>query len=88
MIRYGFPLRFGQPARRLLKRYLASIDETAIERSPTSSAARCSATLIAELRPELDLYLVTDVAVEEIAGSVTQNFQRIFYRRRTTSSCT
>ena len=35
---------------------------------------------IAELRPELDLYLITDVAVEEIAGKLSGNFRRIFYR--------
>jgi arginine decarboxylase len=36
---------------------------------------------LSELRPELDLYLVTDAAVEDIAGSVTQKFSRIFYQQ-------
>lgn len=33
-----------------------------------------------ELRPELDLYLVAGVGIEELAASVTERFQRVFRR--------
>ena len=33
------------------------------------------------MRPELDLYLVTDAAVEDIAGNASQKFSRIFYQQ-------
>lgn len=32
------------------------------------------------LRPELDLYLVADVSIEELAGAVTRRFTRLFRR--------
>jgi arginine decarboxylase len=36
---------------------------------------------INEIRPELDLYLVTEASVEEIAGQLSQNFSRVFHAR-------
>ncbi len=35
---------------------------------------------MSDIRPELDLYLVANIAAEKIAGSRTQAFKRIFYR--------
>lgn len=35
---------------------------------------------IAQLRPELDLYLVAGVSIEQLAGSLTRRFSRIFRR--------
>jgi arginine decarboxylase len=39
------------------------------------------ATLLAELRPELDLYLMTEIEVETIAGRLGQHFRRVFHAR-------
>jgi arginine decarboxylase len=36
---------------------------------------------LAEIRPELDLYLVTEAAVEEIAGQLGSHFGRVFHAR-------
>ncbi|WP_284980646.1 aminotransferase class I/II-fold pyridoxal phosphate-dependent enzyme [Arthrobacter sp. efr-133-TYG-118] len=36
---------------------------------------------LGELRPELDLYLVAGVGIEELAGSLTRQFRRIFRRQ-------
>ncbi|MGO4585447.1 aminotransferase class I/II-fold pyridoxal phosphate-dependent enzyme [Arthrobacter sp. 2RAF6] len=36
---------------------------------------------LGELRPELDLYLVAGVGIEELAGSLTRRFRRIFRRQ-------
>ncbi|MDQ0213191.1 arginine decarboxylase [Arthrobacter bambusae] len=36
---------------------------------------------LGQLRPELDLYLVAGVGIEELAGSLTRQFRRIFRRQ-------
>ena len=80
VIRYGFPLR-SKNHLEILQRYLANIDErkyagySDIERGPLLG------NLLADIRPELDRYLVTDVAVESIAGDMTQKFARVFYQQ-------
>ncbi len=80
VIRYGFPFR-SRNQLDVLQRYLQSIDEAEAEDQVDVDRGPQLGALIAELRPELDLYLVTDVAVEDIAGDVTQKFRRIFYRQ-------
>lgn len=37
--------------------------------------------VLKQLRPELDLFLVTDAPVEDVAGVPTQNFRRVFYQQ-------
>ena len=80
VIRYGFPLRSVNHLE-ILQRYLAKIDETEYEDSLDTTRGPLLGSLLAEVRPELDLYLVTDAAVEDIAGSVSQKFKRIFYQQ-------
>ena len=80
VIRYGFQLRSVNHLE-ILQRYLATIDETEYEDSLDNTRGPLLGNLLAEVRPELDLYLVTDGAVEDIAGNVTQKFSRIFYQQ-------
>ena len=80
VIRYGFPLRSVNHLE-ILQRYLAKIDESEYEDSLDSERGPLLGNILSELRPELDLYLVTDAAVEDIAGNVTQKFSRIFYQQ-------
>jgi arginine decarboxylase len=80
VIRYGFPLRSVNHLE-ILQRYLAQIDEADYEDAPATERGPLLGNLISELRPELDLYLVTDASVEDIAGNVTQKFSRIFYQQ-------
>jgi arginine decarboxylase len=80
VIRYGFPLRSVNHLE-ILQRYLARIDESAYEDALDIERGPLLGNSLAELRPELDLYLVTDAAVEDIAGNVTQKFKRIFYQQ-------
>ena len=80
VIRYGFPLR-SKNQLEILQRYLVGIDETEAKDQTDIDRGPLLGSTIAELRPELDLYLVTDVAVEDLAGKVTQKFRRIFYRQ-------
>jgi len=80
VIRYGFPLRSANHLE-ILQRYLANIDESAYEEALDLERGPLLGNLLAELRPELDLYLVTDAAVEDIAGRTSQKFSRIFYQQ-------
>src|SRR6201996_2122755 len=43
--------------------------------------AQILATSMAQLRPELDLYLMTEIEVEDIAGRLGQYFRRVFHAR-------
>jgi len=80
VIRYGFPLHSVNHLE-ILQRYLAKIDESEYEDALDIERGPLLGNLISDLRPELDLYLVTDAAVEDIAGNVTQKFNRIFYQQ-------
>ncbi|MFT5219666.1 MAG: arginine decarboxylase [Planctomycetota bacterium] len=80
VIRYGFPLRSVNHLE-ILQRYLSNINELEYEDALDTERGPLLGNLLAELRPELDLYLVTDAAVEDIAGNVTQKFSRIFYQQ-------
>ena len=80
VIRYGFPFR-SKHHLEVLQRYLSPLDESDAEEQVDLDRGPQLGATIAELRPEIDLYLVTDVAVEDIAGDVTQKFRRIFYRQ-------
>jgi len=54
--------------------------ELADHQSP-DERAQILATSIAKLRPELDLYLMTEIDVEDIAGRLGQYFRRVFHAR-------
>ncbi len=78
VIRHGFPFR-SMYHNDLLRRFLDSVDER-IEQMPESERGPLLGQQIAVLRPELDLYLVTDVNVEEIAARAGETFKRVFFR--------
>lgn len=78
VIRHGFPFR-SKYHNDLLRRFLDGIDDT-VEGVPESERGLLLARNIAELRPELDLYLVTDVDVEDLAARCGELFKRIFFR--------
>ncbi len=80
VIRYGFPFKSSNHLE-ILQRYLAGINESDAEEHPDTDRGPLLGAIMADLRPELDLYLVTDVAVEEIAATITEKFRRIFYRQ-------
>jgi len=62
VIRYGFPLRSVNHLE-ILQRYLARIDESEYEDALDIERGPLLGHWLSELRPELDLYLVTDAAV-------------------------
>ncbi|MGO9506083.1 MAG: aminotransferase class I/II-fold pyridoxal phosphate-dependent enzyme [Mycobacterium sp.] len=54
--------------------------ELADHQSP-EERAQILAVSVGKLRPELDLYLMTEIDVEEIAGRLGQYFRRVFHAR-------
>lgn len=77
VIRHGFPFR-SVYHNDMLRRFLDGMDE-GIEQMPESERGPLLGRQIAQLRPELDLYLVTDVNVEDIAARLGETFKRIFF---------
>jgi len=78
VIRYGFPFK-SQNHLAALRRFLDGLDD-GIEAVPESERGPLLGRKIAQLRPELDLYLVTDVNVEDIAARMGETFRRVFFR--------
>jgi arginine decarboxylase len=54
--------------------------EDLMDRSP-HERAQVLARSLARIRPELDLYLMTEIAVEDLAGRLSHHFRRIFHTR-------
>ena len=79
VIRYGFPLR-SRYKLDILGQLLEGYQEEGMEDLPESERGCLLGARIAQLRPELDLYMVTDVSAEDIAGKLCENFHRVFYR--------
>jgi arginine decarboxylase len=81
ILRPGFTIGSSQPLGRDLRKYLAT------HLTPGLAAARplgrilSLAEQITGLRPELDVYLVAGVSIENLAGSLTKRFRRIFRRQ-------
>jgi arginine decarboxylase len=80
VIRYGFPFR-SKNHLEILQRLLVGLNESDAEDLPDTDRGPLLGAMISQLRPELDLYLVTDVSVEEIASTIAENFRRVFYRQ-------
>src|SRR5207249_8326768 len=79
VIRYGVPLK-SEYRLDILHNLLEGIEESGLDSLPESERGCLLGSKIAELRPELDLYMVTDVSAEDIAGKLCENFHRVFYR--------
>jgi len=78
VIRHGFPFR-SRYHLDILRRFIDGLDE-GIERIVESERGPLLGKQIAQIRPELDLCLVTDVNVEDIAARMGETFKRIFFR--------
>jgi arginine decarboxylase len=51
-----------------------------MEHTPDDRAQELARSL-AKIRPELDLYLMTEISVEDLAGRLSHHFRRIFHAR-------
>jgi len=80
VVRYGMPFR-SRHRLEVLKHCLHGLDEARLEMLDPSERAMKLGQLINEQRPELDLYLVTDVSLEDTAGERGSVFRRVFYQQ-------
>ncbi len=64
----------------LFQRYLEGMSSIDVENVTSTDLSVILGRVIAELRPELDLYLITNMAVETYAAQDNESFRRIFYR--------
>ncbi len=78
VIRYGFPFH-ARNKLELLQRYLARVGDQGFEALAPEDYGATLAQVIRRLRPEVDIFLVTDQSVEEVAGRVTGCCRRVFY---------
>ena len=58
----------------------ATLSKELADHSP-DERAQILAPRLAEIRPEVDLYLMTEIAVEDVAGKVSHHFRRVFHAR-------
>ncbi len=81
VVRNGLALRTGAD-RDLLSVYLDRIHKLAdVDTLRPAQYAPATCDLIRRIRPELDLYLVTDRSVEEVASADLSGLQRVFYNQ-------
>ena len=64
----------------LFQRYIAGMHSIDLENMTSTDLSMILGNIISGLRPELDLYLVSNMAVEAYAARDTGAFRRIFYR--------
>jgi arginine decarboxylase len=76
--------RFSHACARDLSALVHFVDSTVsselANRDP-DERAQILARRIARLRPEVDLYLMTEIAVEDMAGRLSHHFRRVFHAR-------
>ncbi|UTW54733.1 aminotransferase class I/II-fold pyridoxal phosphate-dependent enzyme [Kordiimonas sp. SCSIO 12610] len=78
IIRFGFDLH-SENDMPVLNRYIKRARSEDIEEADRSDYGSILADTLAHIRPELDLFLVTDQSVEEVAGTVGNTCRRVFY---------
>ena len=79
IVRYGIDFK-SRNRLDVLLRYLSGLDDEDLLPDDGDDIGARLGRVIGELRPELDLYLVADAAVEEGTGSGSRAFRRVFYR--------
>jgi arginine/lysine/ornithine decarboxylase len=75
---------FGNRSRHdlsMLQRFFHGTAGEGLDDQRLAQRARALGARLAGLRPQLDLYLITETSAEEIAGQVAQQFTRVFYTR-------
>ncbi len=79
LIRYEFPYK-SKYNLSALRNYLEGISEQSLENQSEAERSILLSTMIHELRPEIDQFLVTSGDVEATASRDIRHFNRIFYR--------
>ena len=79
ILRSGFRFQSKRNLK-LFERYLSDMQKIDLENMTSTDLSMILGNIIKSLRPELDLYLVSNMAVEAYAARDTESFRRIFYR--------
>ncbi|CAM2005521.1 aminotransferase class I/II-fold pyridoxal phosphate-dependent enzyme [Acanthopleuribacter pedis] len=79
VIRYGFPVKSDSPTK-LLGPHVTALEEIDVNAKTGVSRSLALGSFLHKIRPEIDLYLVTDAGVEEASVKGSRHFRRIFYR--------
>lgn len=80
IIRYTFPFRSNNNLRHI-RQFVSSWLAETNEARRSSEIGIYLGKKIKDLRPELDLFFVTDLSVEKIPEEALENFKSIFYRQ-------
>lgn len=80
VIRYSFPFK-SVYSLDILQPYVSELKDVELADSVDTDLGPALGNVIKRLRPELDLYLMIDSGVEDIAARVHRNFRRVFYRQ-------
>lgn len=80
VVRYSFDFK-SKNRLDVLQRYLSGLDAEDLAFSVEEEMSARLGRVVADLRPELDLYMVADASVEDIVSGCTSAFRRIFYRQ-------
>ncbi|ATJ83940.1 aminotransferase class I/II-fold pyridoxal phosphate-dependent enzyme [Halomonas beimenensis] len=79
LIRFDFPFK-SKYNLSALRRYLEGLSEQSLEEQSEADRSILLSSMIHELRPEVDQFLVTSADVESTASRDLRHFKRIFYR--------
>jgi arginine decarboxylase len=80
LIRYSFPYRTGKRLKLLDEIYtILGIEPKNLESLSSTERSLHLGSLLKALRPELDIFMVTDAPVEDVVGGPSRDFRRIFY---------
>lgn len=80
IVRPGFTVPTRHRPSEDLRKFLDNFVGPSVAAFPPKERILLLADKLKALRPELDLYLVADVAIEDLAGSVDRLFTRLFRR--------
>ncbi len=80
VIRYAPPY-YSENISELLKPFLGQILEQDYSSYSEEDLGPILGKIIKQFRPELDIYYVTDTAIQNLKDSTIKNFRRIFYRK-------
>ncbi|HUF11058.1 MAG TPA: aminotransferase class I/II-fold pyridoxal phosphate-dependent enzyme [Rhodothermales bacterium] len=80
VIRHNVPFK-SKNRLETLQQYVTEIEASGFDPNSEVDLGPALGRLIRRLRPELDLYLVSDAGVEEAASEGHQTFRRVFYRQ-------
>ncbi|MFH5884842.1 aminotransferase class I/II-fold pyridoxal phosphate-dependent enzyme [Halalkalibaculum sp. DA3122] len=80
VIRYAPPFKSGE-INELLRPFLEKVIELDYSERSEEELGPILGKIIKQFRPELDVYYVTDTALQNLKDSTLKNFRRIFYRK-------